>query len=164
MSAVPDKHQLRERVLAELRAAHSAQVGAANLARDEAISEESRPENKYDTHSIEAGYLAEGQARQAAELEASMAAISSLPVGVAADGSPVTLGAVVEVRDSRGTATRYYVCPKGGGVEVVLDGQGYLVITPASPMGSQLIGRHVGDPVQPPGRRANGSARISAVY
>ncbi len=163
MSSSPDKSRLRERVLAELRSAYSAQVGAANLARDEAISEESKPENKYDTHSIEAGYLAEGQARQAAELEASIQAIASLPVSHSSSDGPVTLGAVVEVRDDRGTLSRYYVCPKGGGVEVQVDGQTFLVITPASPIGRLMIGRRVGDPVQLPGRRPATAARIVAV-
>ena len=51
-------------------------LSAAALARDEAISEESRPENKYDTHSQEAAYLAEGQARLAGEIEADIARCS----------------------------------------------------------------------------------------
>ncbi len=163
MSILPDKSRLREQVLTELRSAYSTQVGAANLARDEAISEESKPENKYDTHSIEAGYLAEGQARQAAELEASIQAISSLPVASVPDGAPVTLGTVVEVRDQHGAVTRYYVCPRGGGVEVRLAGEVYLVVTPASPVGRLLLGRSVGDPVQLPGRRPGLPARIVAV-
>ena len=68
-----NKEALRDEICRRLRAQLSLQTGAAALARDEAISEESRPENKYDTHSQEAAYLAEGQARLAGEIEADIA-------------------------------------------------------------------------------------------
>ena len=44
-----------------------------------------------------------------------------------------------------------------------VDGQTFLVITPASPIGRLMIGRRVGDPVQLPGRRPANAARIVAV-
>ncbi|MCU0793942.1 MAG: hypothetical protein MUE42_14060, partial [Opitutaceae bacterium] len=69
---------------------------AALDAREESISEESRAENKYDTHAQEAAYLAEGQARIATELLSALAAWRALafpPPGqaVAQLGSLVTL-------------------------------------------------------------------------
>ena len=56
---------LRAALLAQLQSDLDLQVRAAQLARDEATHEESRPESKYDTHAQEAAYLAEGQARAA---------------------------------------------------------------------------------------------------
>ena len=60
---------LRDEICRRLRAQLSLQTGAAALARDEATNEESRARSKYDTHSQEAAYLAEGQGRIAAEIE-----------------------------------------------------------------------------------------------
>ncbi len=158
-----NKLQLRERVLDQLRADLALQTKAARLARDEAISEESKPENQYDTHSLEAGYLAEGQARQAAEIEEGIAIIASLAVPEFPSGAPVALGAVAEVCDAEGSTERYFLCPRAGGLELELSGRSFLVVTPQSPLGRQLLGRRVGDSVMRPGRRATTPARIVAV-
>lgn len=158
-----NKSQLRERILAQLRATLALQVSAAQLARDEAISEESRPENKYDTHSLEAGYLAEGQARQAAEIEENIAILSTLPLPDFAPDGPIGLGALAEVRGARGATDAYFLCPRAGGLEVEFDGRAVMVVTPQSPLGRLLLGRRVGDTVQLPGRGAAASSRIVAV-
>src|SRR5688500_9899167 len=73
-----NKSVLRETILEQLRQELARQTRAAQMSRDEAISEESRAENKWDTHSQEAAYLAEGQARLAAEISASMELYSTL--------------------------------------------------------------------------------------
>ncbi len=158
-----NKSLLRERILTQLRATLALQVNAAQLARDEAISEESRAENQYDTHSLEAGYLAEGQARQAAEIEESITSISALAVPDFPAGAPIALGALVEVRNSRGAAETYFLCPRAGGLELQVEDRTVLVVTPQSPLGRQLLGRRVGDPVQPPGRSTAAASRIVAV-
>ena len=61
-----EKEPLRAAVLTALEAELARQTHAARDAREDSISEESRAENKDDTHAQEAAYLAEGQARQAA--------------------------------------------------------------------------------------------------
>ncbi len=158
-----NKTLLREHILAQLRATLALQVNAAQLARDEAISEESRAENQYDTHSLEAGYLAEGQARQAAEIEESITIISALALPDFAAGSPVALGALAEVRNSRGTSDWYFLCPRAGGLEVQLENRTVLVVTPQSPLGRQLLGRRVGDAVPLPGGSPAVASKIIAI-
>jgi transcription elongation GreA/GreB family factor len=144
---------LREAILAQLRRELATQVNAAHLARDEAISEESRAENKYDTHSQEAAYLAEGQAKLAMEIEASVAYYSSLPLPEFGPGDAIALGAIVEV--AAGTRRTWYLLgPRAGGMELQLDGRTILLLTPQSPLGRQLLGRRVGDAVPAPGRNA----------
>src|SRR3954471_8864207 len=93
-----DKSVLRAAIVTQLRAALLLQTRAAHLARDEAISEESRAENKYDTHSQEAAYLAEGQARLAGEIEASLALYAALALPTFAPADPIALGALVETK------------------------------------------------------------------
>jgi transcription elongation GreA/GreB family factor len=158
-----NKSVLREHILAHLRATLTLQVNAAQLARDEATSEESRAENQYDTHSLEAGYLAEGQARQAAEIEESIKIIAALPLPAFPDGAPIALGALAEVDDARNGTVRYFLCPRAGGLELVHEGRTVLVVTPQSPLGRQLLGHHAGETVQLPGRKPPAAGRIVRV-
>jgi transcription elongation GreA/GreB family factor len=146
-----DKTDLRAAIVARLQADLSLQTRAALSARDEATHEESRAENKYDTHSQEAAYLAEGQAKLAAEIEAGIALYSSLPLVDFTAADAIALGAVVELR-ARDRSTWYFLGPRGGGLELALGGKTILVLTPASPLGRQLLGRRVGEIVSPPGR------------
>jgi transcription elongation GreA/GreB family factor len=154
-----NKSALRDAILAQLRSELALQVGAAQLARDEAISEESRPESKYDTHSQEAAYLAEGQAKLAGEINESLAHYASLALPVFKPGDPIALGAVVEVgAGARGAW--FFLGPGAGGTEVRLDGCEVLVLTPQSPLGRQLLGRRVGDSVILPGRTKGAGQKI----
>jgi len=145
-----DKSAVRDRIVAELRSELERQTQAANLARDEAISEESRPENKYDTHSQEAAYLAEGQARLAAEIAETIALYEALPVAPAAPDALAAVGSLIELNGRRGSRW-YFLGPRRGGIEFDFAGAPVLVLTPQSPLGRQLVGRRAGDPVQLPG-------------
>src|SRR5438270_13420151 len=92
------KSDVRDAILRQLRAELAQQTAAARLARDEAIDEESRARSKYDTHSQEAAYLAQGQAKLVGEIESSLEAYAALvlPDFTADDGA--TLGALVELQ------------------------------------------------------------------
>ena len=63
-----NKSAVRQGILDQLRNELAVQTRAAQVSHEEATSEESRAENKYDMHSQEAAYLAEGQARLATEI------------------------------------------------------------------------------------------------
>lgn len=145
------KSELRDAILAQLRAELALQTGAALLARDEAISPESRAENKYDTHSQEAAYLAEGQARLAGEIETSLTHYATLPLPDFAKDAVIALGAMVET-ETRGKRTRYFLGPRAGGLELHVGGHDVLVLTPQSPLGRALLGRRAGETVTAPGR------------
>jgi len=139
-----DKARLRNAIIDKIRTELDNQTRAALLARDEATHEESKPENKYDTHSQEAAYLAEGQARLAAELQESIALYQSLTLTDFAAGHPITLSAVVTL-ETAGRKLRYFFGPRNGGLEVTCDGVDYIVITPQSPLGRQLLGQRAGE-------------------
>jgi transcription elongation GreA/GreB family factor len=146
-----NKSAIRSAILAQLRRELSLQAGAAQLARDEAISEESRAESKYDTHGQEAAYLAEGQAKLAGEIEANLALYAAVPLPDFEPDGLIALGALVEL-GTRGKSAWYFLGPKAGGIELHLDGRDILVLTPQSPLGRQFLGQRVGDTVQIPGR------------
>lgn len=149
----PDlKEQLRGLILRQLQVEFELQTQAAELAHDEAISEESRPENKYDTHSQEAAYLAEGQAKLAAEVAESITFYQSLALPAFSESTPLALGALVELASRRG-AVWYFLGPRAGGLEVELPEYGRVcVLTAQSPLGRQIIGKRQGDSVMLPGR------------
>jgi transcription elongation GreA/GreB family factor len=156
------KTSLRSAILAQLQAELARQVGAATMARDEATSEESRPENKWDTHSQEAAYLAEGQARLAAEIGQTIELYSSLALPAFHAGDAIAVGALVNV-ETAGKSAWFFIGPRAGGLEFTVDGRRMLVLTPSSPLGRQLLGKRVGDILPATGRGAAKSPRIAAV-
>jgi transcription elongation GreA/GreB family factor len=148
-----NKSVLRAQILLQLQSTLATQTAAAHLARDEAISEESKAESKYDTHGQEAAYLAEGQARLALEIQASIAFYQSFAPATFRPGERIATGALVEL-NSRGGASWYFIGPKAGGLEVLLDGLTVLVLSPQSPLGRLLVGKRAGETLPAPGRGA----------
>ena len=142
-----NKAAIRDQILLQLRQELALQTRAAQISREEAISEESRPENQYDMHSQEAAYLAEGQARLAAEIAANIALYENLTIPEAAPDVLVTLGAAVAVNNAE-RLVWYFIGPRSGGLELIVDGVPVLVLTPQSPLGRQLMGKRVGDSVR----------------
>lgn len=142
-----DKTILIQRIVEKLSADLALYAKAAGAARAEATHEQSRAENKYDTRGLEASYLARGQARQVAELEASIQQVRTLPRRAFGPADPIDLGAYVET-GRRGGTSCYFLAPRAGGTEVTIDGREVLVITPQSPLGRQLLGHRQGDPVK----------------
>jgi transcription elongation GreA/GreB family factor len=55
------------------------------------------------------------------------------------------------------------VGPRAGGTEVIEDGKEILVITPQSPLGSQLIGQKQGDKIKLAIAGSNSEFRIASV-
>ncbi|MEO7599640.1 MAG: GreA/GreB family elongation factor [Opitutus sp.] len=142
-----NKLALRDLILTQLRSELALQTRAAQLSRDEAISEESKPENQYDMHSQEAAYLAEGQGRLAAEIAASIALYETMVISPVESDSGVVVGAVVAVEHAE-RRTSYFIGPRAGGLEIGIEGTTVLVLTPQSPLGRELLGKRVGDSVR----------------
>ena len=157
-----DKPALRAAILAALREEQERQARAAADAHEEATSEESRPENKWDTHSQEAAYLAEGQSRQVQEAAEAIGLFAALPLPAFAPADPVALGALVTL-DSGGNVARYLLGPRAGGLTVATAEGEVMVLTPQSPLGRQLLGRRVGDEITTPRGGRSVRARIAAI-
>ena len=132
-----DKTTVLKKITEALQSELETYIRAAKFSHDEATAEENRAENKYDTRGLEASYLASGQANKVMELEASINAFEELKNKPQNDS--VDIGALVEL-DQEGSTELYFIGPAAGGTEVELDGTEILVITPESPLGSQLTG------------------------
>jgi len=139
-----NKRLIIKKITAKLAGELELYFRAAQYARAEATHEQNKPENKYDTRGLEASYLARGQSKQAAELEAAIAEFEKLGARAYAPGEAIGLGALVALEHA-GEKTLYFIGPRAGGTEVVHDKKEILVITPQSPLGAQLMGCKAGD-------------------
>jgi len=142
-----DKEEIRQVILTQLSTDHKNAVIAANTAHADATNEESKAENKYDTRGVEASYLAEGQSRRVAELEASIAAYEGLHLSGFDENTKIRLTALVSLVDSDNNSRCLFVGPDGGGLVVALSTGECIVVTPMAPLGKALIGKYVGDDV-----------------
>src|SRR5262245_21095655 len=129
-----NKRALIQKIVAKLTGELGIYFRAAQNSRAEATHEQSKADNKYDTRGLEASYLARGQSRQAAELEASIAEFEKLEIRKFAPNDSIDVGALVEL-ETDGETTYYFIGPRAGGTEVVQDKKEVLVITPQSPLG-----------------------------
>ncbi|MBU5611974.1 GreA/GreB family elongation factor [Geomonas azotofigens] len=121
---------------------------AAKAAHEAAIHEENIPDNKYDTLSLEASYVAQGQANRAQELKHSLQAYQRLALQPFSEGSSIRLTALVTLEDEEGARKTFFIGPQEGGLKLRLDGEEIMVITAGSPLGGELLGKSLGDEVE----------------
>jgi len=134
-------------VLAKLTEELQVYLNAANASREEATHESSKAENKYDTRGLEASYLARGQSQQIVELETALIEFTQLADREFSPDAPIDVGAFVELQQGR-EHSHYLVGPRAGGTEVEFEGHEVIIITPQSPLGTQLVGSKQGDVLQ----------------
>ncbi len=157
-----DKAALRRAILAQLEAELATLTAAAHDAHAEATDEENRAEDKYDMRSQSAAYLAAGQAKLATELGEAIGAYQTLALPAFGPADALAIGALVTL-EARGQHSLYFLGPQRGGLELIVDGQTVLIVTAASPLGRQLLGRHLGESVMLPGRSGPALQTISTV-
>jgi transcription elongation GreA/GreB family factor len=142
-----NKRAIIKKIIARLTEELQVYFRAAQFSRAEATHESSKAESKYDTRGLEASYLARGQSKQAAELEAAIVEFEKLAVRNFGVDEPIDLGALVELEHG-GENSFYFIGPRAGGTEVLHDKKKILVITPQSPLGEQLMGKKSGQEPQ----------------
>lgn len=142
-----DKRALTRSIISQLEAELALQTEAALGSRDEATDEESRAEDKYDMRSQSAAYLAAGQARLVAEIAGAIAAWKALSPRTFGPDEGIATGALVTL-EAAGRRAAYIMGPQSGGLEARDGDSTATVVTGASPLGRQLVGRCVGDFVQ----------------
>ena len=137
-----NKAAVIQKILEALQSELETYVRAAKFSHAEATAEENRAENKYDTRGLEASYLAAGQANKVMELESAIEAFENLKDQTTT--GTVEIGSLVELEQDD-FVEFYLIGPTAGGTEVELRGKEVLVITPESPLGSQLMDHETGD-------------------
>jgi transcription elongation GreA/GreB family factor len=140
------KKSIVEKIISQLERDLELLVQAATIARDAAVHEESKAEDKYDTRGLEASYLAGAQAKRAAEIEQLLFNYRQLELLDFDDSTPIATTALVELELEGGRRRgSYFLVPKGGAMTVELEARKIQVITVASPLGQELLGREQGD-------------------
>jgi hypothetical protein len=117
-----NKRALLDAIVQRLAAELDLLTRAALATYAEATDEQNKAENKYDTRSLEASYLARGQSRVVDEAAQALDQYRSLALRETAPGEPVALGALLTVADSAGQQSHFFVGPSAGGTELDYDG------------------------------------------
>lgn len=143
------KTHLLELIRAELRARLDRLSKAAFEAHAAATDPGSKAEGKYDTRSLEASYLAAGQARQVDELAEAVRIFETLILPDFQATDRVDAGALVEVSFS-GDAECFLLVPTAGGLEIPCDGVPVTLLTPASELYQKLLGMKPGEQLNAP--------------
>jgi transcription elongation GreA/GreB family factor len=141
-----NKEKLISNILNHLHSELSTTMQAAENAHLAATDDQSVAETQYDTLAIEAGYLAEGQARRVQEIQQAIVKLNSLDINERTN--VVRLGALVKLENDSCAHHWYFIAPAAGGYKCNIDSQRYTVITPQSPMGMALIGKYQDDDIE----------------
>lgn len=141
-----EKVKVQAALLAVLKEEFAVALTAARAATAAATDPDSKAENKYDTRTLEASYLARGQALRVAELQEAVNTFEAMGVREFGPEQAVSHGALIQVK-ADGEVSCYFMASVAGGTEVKVDGVDVMVITPHSPLGQRLQGRRKGDVV-----------------
>lgn len=120
--------------LVEAKRAHSTSTDKANIA-----------ENKYDTLAIEAAYLAEGQARRSTQCLVDLKTARNIPAVDYSHNDKIEVGALIQLVDQHEKSLLLFLASASGGLKFVVEQETIMVITPSSPLGKHLLGKHVED-------------------
>ncbi|MGS7251556.1 GreA/GreB family elongation factor [Pseudomonas sp. SK] len=143
-----DKPRLLAQIVATLEHDLDVLTRAAQAAYEAATAEENIAENKYDTLGLEASYLATGQARRSAEIRTALQTYQQLLLRDHDPARGVQMSNLVTLEDEHGGQRRLFLGPEAAGLKIG-EGDGLVtVITPRSPLGQQLMGKHVDDEVR----------------
>lgn len=126
----------------ELAAASKAALESA----EEATDEESRAENKYDTRALETSYVASAQAGYAKDLKTALQAYRNLTLPSEPHSGPTAIGSLVTTLGPQGRE-QFFIGPARGGLELPAATGNVTVLTPKSPLGSQMLGKSLGQNV-----------------
>lgn len=148
------KSDLLDLIRSELRGQLGRLSRAAMEAHAAATDPGSKAEGKYDTRSLEASYLAVGQARQVDELAEAVRIFEGLVLTDFGSGEKIDAGALVEVVMGGGISS-FLLVPAAGGLEFFHEGKEVTLLTPASALYQKLLGLGVGDTLDAPPMKVN---------
>ncbi|MCK4503471.1 MAG: GreA/GreB family elongation factor [Desulfuromonadales bacterium] len=143
-----NKKILCQQIISRLKADYELLLRAAKTAHAAATHAENIPDNKYATLGLEASYLAQGQADRAQEIKLALQDFRQLALQNFSTDDQIRLTAVVQLGDDNGGERRVFIGPAAGGLLLEHDGVEIMIITPASPLGRELIGKRCDDVVE----------------
>lgn len=142
----------------QMREQYDRILAAAREARGYATDQDSQAESKYDTRSLEASYLAAGQAAKADELAAALDGFRPETFPAFSPNDAIGLGALVEITYPDRTRAAFLLASRGGGMMSDHEGITVMVVTPGAPIFARLAGKRTNDKIDDPPMKI---ARIS---
>ena len=140
-----DKQKLLNQIIQQLKNDHQILLQAATAAHAAATHAENIPDSKYETLSVEASYIAQGQANRAQDILMAIESFRRIdPKKFPSEGS-IRLGALVLLEEEEKKQRQIFLGPAAGGLKLNYEGSEIMVITPDSPLGENLLGKRVGD-------------------
>ncbi len=143
------KSHLLEHIRAELRTRLERLSKAAYEAHAAATDPGSKAEGKYDTRSLEASYLAAGQARQVDALAESVRIFEALALPDFGTDEEIDAGALVGAALNGETAF-FLLVPAAGGMVISHEGREITLLTSESALYRRLSGMRVGESLDLP--------------
>jgi hypothetical protein len=146
-----DKLKVIDQVINALNEEIAVAIEAQQETYEAATDEDAYSDGKYDTRSLEASYLASGQAQIVKELGDALQAFNLLRAQsfIQPPTQQVSLGSLLEIK-SNNTSSWYLLGPGGGGLEAEFENKQVLVLTLHSPLGHEVVTKQTGDSVKLP--------------
>lgn len=148
--AMSDKSELFQTIIRELETHINQLRAAAGEAHSAATDPDSKAESKYDTRSLEASYLAEGQAQQLTALQSEMDLLKRFETRDYDLNEPISLGALVET-DLDDYTEWFILLPSAGGRTIVWEDREITTLSPSSKLYQLLSGQSLGDIIEDTG-------------
>ena len=130
--------ELTNKAQKELKAAQE----AYNSSHQHVTDEDLKSEGKYDTRSVEAGYLASAQKGRVEERQLEIQLLDEIVLDH--DPQHIGVGSLVELLHNN-QKRLYFISSTSGGTPLLIDGSPILVISAFSPIGEQAIGLEKGE-------------------
>jgi transcription elongation GreA/GreB family factor len=143
-----NKTQLINNLLETLETNLQTALDGAKRAHSTATDKANIAENKYDTFSLEAAYLAEGYANRSAEYKENIEQVKSLVARDFSDEDAIAVGALVKLIDENEKSLWVFIAPVSGGIKFDFEKRSILVITQLSPLGQQVMHKYVDDELE----------------
>lgn len=141
-----NKEFLHQAIIKALIDIHDVAHQATQTAISAATDKQNIPEHKYDTLSLEAAYLAHGQAQRVQQCLQDIHTFKALPIKAFLEDEGINLGALVELYDEEGDYHKwFFVSPVAGGLSLDFNGLPVQMITLDSPLGRVLKDKLAGD-------------------
>jgi len=115
---------------------------AVAMARDTATHNDCLGSSKYETMGLEASYLAQGQGTRLLELERSLAYFKQINL---VHASSIMLNSYIELKSDDDKVSYFWLSADEGGLKISYNKKNITIITPKSPLGSQLMGKNIDD-------------------
>lgn len=143
-----NKKELIQAILTEIICIKDIAETSAKQAHDTATHAENAPESRYDTLGLEGAYLAHGQTQRVVDCEADIDAFQKIETTDFGEGDDIRIGALAYLIGGDQASQYLFLSPTSGGVKIQFQGVEVALVTPLSPMGKALLGKHVDDDIE----------------